>query len=447
MANICFIANFDKTYFFSEIAKKLKNNGHQIYWVSTNSKLSKFLEIEGFSNILNIQIPVEKCIEVDDPNDIYYKYNELIMGDRVLRDKKWSMCFLRITRKKFLDFARFNKINYVIGELTWAHEILISRLAKFELKNKLYYLNPHTMRLPKGFFLIFSDEYQNVFYKNKRSRSISQIKVEKPEYFDLNNKLLSKKYSLKGCVAKILSVYSLLKLDCGDPTIESNVFRKSINFLKRYLNYFSYKFIETQNFDSICDPFVFYALHRQPEASVDVLGRYYEDQFKIIENISRFCGDTHKIVVKEHPNAIGDRNFLFYKKIKKIKNVFLVSDEINTYEILEKSSAVFSISGTVAYEAGLLGIPSFTFADCFFNKFGVSHKIDYEIMRNKNFSCLIGGLKQNDYISFMKFINEGAFEGIVSDPLSNPGCMSIDNIFSVSSALQEVIESTDLVSS
>ena len=59
-----------------------------------------------------------------------------------------------------------------------------------------------------------------------------------------------------------------------------------------------------------------YTLHKQPEASVDIVGRYYDNQYTNIQNIWRILPDDWCLVVKEHTNAIGDRPLSFLKKLK-----------------------------------------------------------------------------------------------------------------------------------
>ena len=43
MKNICFIANYSKTYLFHAIAEELQEKQVGIYWICTNRELYKFL--------------------------------------------------------------------------------------------------------------------------------------------------------------------------------------------------------------------------------------------------------------------------------------------------------------------------------------------------------------------------------------------------------------------
>ncbi|MCD8490799.1 MAG: hypothetical protein LRY51_02265 [Geovibrio sp.] len=104
----------------------------------------------------------------------------------------------------------------------------------------------------------------------------------------------------------------------------------------------------------------------QPEASIDVLGSYNSDQFHIIQNIARSLPADAVVVVKEHPQAVGDRVREFYNAVNDLPNAVLVHPESDNWELTAGAFAVVTVSGTVAYQAALLGTPSVVFSDVFF---------------------------------------------------------------------------------
>ena len=73
------------------------------------------------------------------------------------------------------------------------------------------------------------------------------------------------------------------------------------------------------------------------------------------------------IVVKEHTNAIGNRSYSFFQKIKELRNSIIVHETIDSHKLIDMAEAIFTVSGTIAYEAALKSKPAFTFADIFFN--------------------------------------------------------------------------------
>ena len=183
------------------------------------------------------------------------------------------------------------------------------------------------------------------------------------------------------------------------------------------------------------------ALHKQPEASVDVLGRYYEDQYLNILNLWRVLPDDWVLLVKEHTNAIGDRSLSFYNKINSLKNTYFLHEKEDSHEIIFKSCLVATISGTVAYEVALLSKPSITFAPTFFNASNFCKNITLEDLKYCN---NINDLLSNDSSkqlndSFQSDILSNSYEGIISDYLSDPRCMDEKNIHLITNSIISIL--------
>ena len=89
-----------------------------------------------------------------------------------------------------------------------------------------------------------------------------------------------------------------------------------------------------------------------------------------------------KIVIKEHPNSIGDRSFFYYKKLTKFNNVILINDKSKFENLVLNAFATFSVASTASMQSALLNIPSYTFAKCYFNEMKFSHRISLEDIKN-----------------------------------------------------------------
>ncbi|MGH8856250.1 MAG: hypothetical protein ACREWI_18445, partial [Telluria sp.] len=99
-------------------------------------------------------------------------------------------------------------------------------------------------------------------------------------------------------------------------------------------------------------PFVYFPLHLQPEASTSAMGGVFVDQYFAVELLARALPDGWTLVVKEHPaQYFAKREYGFYKRIGRIKNVRLVSRSIDTYALIDQCRAVASITGTAGWEA------------------------------------------------------------------------------------------------
>ncbi|GAL82105.1 hypothetical protein JCM19274_3 [Algibacter lectus] len=189
-----------------------------------------------------------------------------------------------------------------------------------------------------------------------------------------------------------------------------------------------------------------YTLHKQPEASVDVVGRYYDNQYINIQNIWRILPDDWYLVVKEHTNAIGDRSLSFFKKIKKLRNLVLLNEHINSHKIIQDSKAIFSVSGSIAYEAALYGKPAFLFVPIFFDKLQNCQTISLETLRNtNNIKDLLANWEENrknkmTVEAYSKYLLTYSSKGLISDPLTDPKCMEEENLNLVINTFLKLIE-------
>ena len=202
---ICFLANFSKTYFFHEIACELAREYFvQVSWITTNRKLFDFLQNH---------YPVEQILLINKDDIIEstetigdYKINELVYGDRVLRHNKIEgQNWLTTIQKPVYDFIQQRQIQYVFGEITWAHEVLIHRMCRRHSELNCTFLNPHVVRLPNNRFAFFEDERQSMIYEIDRpEQSFGEVlEVKKPDYLHINDRRLKKAKSIEGRMDRI----------------------------------------------------------------------------------------------------------------------------------------------------------------------------------------------------------------------------------------------------
>jgi len=116
-------------------------------------------------------------------------------------------------------------------------------------------------------------------------------------------------------------------------------------------------------------PYVLYALHTQPESSIDVAGSYFSDQIALVTFIARSLPVTHELYVKVHPADMDGKTLAFYKTIARIPGVRLIDYGVDSRGLVAGADIVFTLTGTIGYEAALLGKPVITFANNYFNRF------------------------------------------------------------------------------
>lgn len=185
-------------------------------------------------------------------------------------------------------------------------------------------------------------------------------------------------------------------------------------------------------------PYLFYPLHVQPEASVDVFGPW-RDQ---LETARRLAAEIEclglKLVVKDHSNFVWRRDRSFFDALLGMRNVSLVSPYSSTAALCHNAVATFTVSGTVAFECGLQSLRAFTVAnmpwstlptvtqvesiDNVCNELAAGDEPISRASRSEVYHWF------NDYWAMTR-------PGVISDVYSNPGIMSHDNLERVGAVL------------
>jgi capsular polysaccharide biosynthesis protein len=104
-----------------------------------------------------------------------------------------------------------------------------------------------------------------------------------------------------------------------------------------------------------------YALHVQPEFTVNVRAPFHDNQIALIESIARSMPVGYRLLVKEHPGMKGERPLGYYRRLRALYNVDLLSPVVDSHELIRQVDVVLTITGSVAWEAILLGKPVIAF--------------------------------------------------------------------------------------
>lgn len=106
---------------------------------------------------------------------------------------------------------------------------------------------------------------------------------------------------------------------------------------------------------------VYFPLHVQPEFTTDVRAPFHANQLALIENVSKAVPVGYQVLVKEHPGMSGERTLHFYKELKKLHNVRLLSPHLDSHDLIRKSDVILTIAGSSAWEAILYKKPVIAF--------------------------------------------------------------------------------------
>ncbi len=439
--NIAFVANGQKCHFFNLIGQSItkKKEGVNVFWICIAQFQYDYLLSTGHDKerILLLNWNIRKREEGGPIGE--YKLNELLFSDRVLKNHFYEgLNYLNKMQSIFYNFVRKHKLQYIFGEITWAHEILMSRICRDKFAKECYYLHPQSIRIPNGRFTLMDTEFQDtIHYEAEYAHNEDILKgvtipikpIVPQRVADVAKDVeysLTTKYKIK----KLLNffIFSHFEKYPNDSlqSLKSSLFKRIKRFLDTEFNKFFYtKILDKVSLnDLVGKKFFFVTLHMQPEASVDVVGRYYDDQFLLIRDVWRILPNDYYLVVKEHTNAIGNRGSSFFRKCLALNNTLIIHEQVSSHEIIKMSETIFTNSGTVAFEGALMNKDVFLFSNIFFDKLKYCHRISLEDLKyNSSYfemlnSCLERDKGKMDPNEFSEYILRSSFEGII-DPHTN----------------------------
>lgn len=456
--NICFLACFDKTIFFKELADELENKETNIFWISVSKKWTNYLLEKGVSqdNILTLSIKevpdLEITADLEESIKLIEKSNahtlkQVYYMDRILSKKSWKdvLILFQYIIDKLTQFIKEKKIEIIFGETTAAHEIITAMIVK---SINIKFFKPHTVRIPDNRFAFFegysekdvlkltspdwSEERNNEFISEYESNK------KKPYYVATNN--TKNEYAnisyYKTIFKKLKDIWQEKSSNFTEKSLYHHLFieKKYLYPLNRFiiLNFLKFNTINSNG------KYVLYTMHVQPEASIDVLGIENNNQYETIKKLASRLPFNYTLLVKPHSNGLGSNNINYIKNISKIPGVKLVDPFQKSEEILPYVDLVYSVSGTISIEAAIIGKKSVSLSPMFYNKLPLSF-YDENPLNIKKYLFLDSTYEkqevENSLYSYLQFTHSG----FISDPISLPFCISNENIKIVSKAFLQLI--------
>ena len=122
--------------------------------------------------------------------------------------------------------------------------------------------------------------------------------------------------------------------------------------------------------------YIYFASQYQPEASTCLLGGYYENFFLVLDILSAVIPDDWIIYYKENSTIFSKsiytkgslaRDMHYYERLAKYSNVKMISENTNTFDLIDNAQVVSTVTGTVAWEAVVRGVPSMAFSKTWYS--------------------------------------------------------------------------------
>ena len=128
-------------------------------------------------------------------------------------------------------------------------------------------------------------------------------------------------------------------------------------------------------FEKIRDKkYAVYFLHVEPEITVEGMAFDYQDQESTLRNVLACLPADTSLVVKEHSPMIGYRSLEAYSELAHMPGLIIVDSHEDSHKLITHASVVVTLTGTVALEAMLYGIPAVVLGSIYFDEFNGIYK-------------------------------------------------------------------------
>ncbi len=384
-SNIAFVGLFP--YKQLPLARRLEADGLRVHWVVRWRSEAEFLRQAG--------VPADRVLDTSeiDPSrgdpEVYVpalaglefdgapRMNELVLSDRHLRRKDRDFCirYLGEVERRVTEFLRRHEVQVVTTVNDTALQILTMSIC---MRDGVAVVNPAKVRLPLERWGFFTSR----FYER-----LVPVREPSPQDYASARALLAE-FRDRGAKVAFWATESRLRDLLSYLPRQLAFVRKAAAWSRhdRSVRHTRWTLVDLARMYAAkrrnlvwlraarpyitapgTRPFVLYALHMQPESTIDVLGAYFSNQLELIRNVARATPVTHDVYVKVHAGDVGGHPPAFYRALAQIPNVRIVAPEVSSRALVQQAGAVLTVSGTIAYEAGLLGRPAITFARMYFN--------------------------------------------------------------------------------
>lgn len=363
-------------------------------------------------------------------NDRDPRFNDIILMDRLLRLKDWrfSLAFLHHTASRLSDFLCHRRIGLVSSWRDTAVQmtaLLVSR------HHGIPFVVPTRIRIPQEIYGFCDAHHTDSFVELAEP---SDDDREWAEQFLDAFELREVKPALKKASRSFADVLRLLPshwrafryelrragADRGNDYTRYPIGRLVQMYLRRRWNLLRYQQVRPGHLEADGQTrFCVYALHTQPESSIDVQGSYFSDQVELIRHIARSLPASHVLYVKVHPTDVDGKSLSFYRSIASIPSVVLLDFTVDSRWLLDHADIVFALTGTIAYEAGLMRRPAIVFARNYFNRLPTVHlckaPTDLPVLIARVLSTRPDAdALRPEVVEFMARLRASCFEGEVS---------------------------------
>ena len=190
--------------------------------------------------------------------------------------------------------------------------------------------------------------------------------------------------------------------------------------------------------------FIYLALHYQPECSSSPMGGRFVEQHLIADMIAKNLPKGYRLYVKDHPlQKKHGRSEVLYEHIAALPNTYLIDREFSSFDLIENSMAVATMTGTAGWEGFLKGKPVLKFGNSFYQFAPGVFKIR-TVRDVREALCQIEqgiNITEADQKRYLEALEKASIDGWVLDFIKKPmTCIRTEDVIeNIAKALYEKI--------
>jgi hypothetical protein len=123
-------------------------------------------------------------------------------------------------------------------------------------------------------------------------------------------------------------------------------------------------------------PYLYYPFHVPHDVQLTVRSKLFFFQEALVEYISRILPPDYRIVVKEHPAAIGGHPYRLLRQLLRDRpNVVLLHPRHGSHGVIAAAEAVITVNSKVGFEAMMQGARAIVLGEAFYRGKGLTYDI------------------------------------------------------------------------
>jgi hypothetical protein len=406
-----------KKFFGSTVVKKdliIRHRPYKIHDIDYDG------ENVDFFNSPQYLIAKDRCLKMMDRLDLYGMFSRL---DRDILLNKLAILALKLIDESKPDFLLVSEIphdypKYLIYQICLYLNIPVYKFNTWNLAPLLYLQNVQTETIVKKSKILNKDFdtqidslINNYFESMKSNPEDFEFSYMKKQRFSLTYNSRLKNFLLKDIISYLKDIKHNVQMHIKSQYNPINPYRlgfftrikidnkRKINLKKALKNS-----VESYSLD---EPYIYFPLHFEPERTTNPDGDRFHDQILAIISLRKLIPKNILIYVKEHPSQIivgskgsRGRSPMFYKLLKNISGVKLISYKENSFKLLNNSIFSATITGSVALESSVIGKKSIVFGSTWYDNCPNIFKWSEDLKYNEIINCKVKTL--DEIVDFFK---------------------------------------------